>query len=195
MEQVDYYVQCNGQASIRNRHTGEQLLSSCLALEGKLHETCTAMQKKLGRPSILAFNASFLQGFRGSLSTDIFSHHLQFPSLSCAEAHHNYWATLVLLYPLIDHLLGILGQPENTYTLATSCSTAPGEQTDTETTPGSRRTTDITALAEHYADEVSLSVLYCIQPNFKTLGAQMMLTPLSQSAQFYNVQEIIQQHQ
>lgn len=97
---------------------------------------------------------------------------------------------LVLLYPLIDQLLGILGQPENTYTLATSCSTAPGEQTDTETTPGSRRTTDFTTLTEHYADEVCRSVLYYIQPELKALGAQMMLAPLSQAAQFYNVQEI-----
>lgn len=194
MERVDHYVQSNGHGIIQNRQTGEQLLSACLSLEGKLHDTCISMQRKLGGPSTLPPNVAFLQGFRGSLLTDIFSGHLQFPSLPCAEAHQTYWTTLVLLYPLIDQLLSILGQPGDAYTLAKSYSPV-SDQTDTETTPGSETAADFTALTEHYADEVCRTVLYCIQPEMKTMGAQLMLAPLSQAAQFYNVQEIIPKHQ
>ncbi|KAH8422630.1 uncharacterized protein LDX57_000384 [Aspergillus melleus] len=179
---------------MQSRQTGEQLLSWCLSLEGKLHESCIAMQKKLGSPSTLSPNATILQGFRSSLSTDIFLGHVQFPSLACAESQQTYWATLVLLYPLIDQLLGILGQPGDAYTLAKTCPT-PSDQTDTATTPGSETAADFTALTEHYADEICRSVLYCIQPDLKTMGAQLMLAPLSQAAQFYNVQEIIPKHQ
>ncbi|PLB46710.1 hypothetical protein P170DRAFT_448500 [Aspergillus steynii IBT 23096] len=194
MERVDHYVQCNGHGIIHNRQTGEQLLSSCLSLERRLHETCISMQRKLGGPSTLPPNTPILQGFRSSLFTDIFSDHLQFPSLTCAEAHQTYWTTLVLLYPLIDQLLGILGQPGDAYTLAKSYSPS-SDQTDCGTTPDSESAADFTALTEHYADEVCRTVLYCIQPEMKTMGAQMMLAPLSQAAQFYNVQEIIPKHQ
>ncbi|KAB8206938.1 scaffold protein Nfu/NifU N terminal-domain-containing protein [Aspergillus parasiticus] len=74
------------------------------------------------------------------------------------------------------------------------CYSPSGEHANSEVTPNPEIIADFTTLAEHYADQVCRSVLYCLQPDLKTLGAQLLLAPLSQSAQFYSVHELAEKY-
>ncbi|KAE8323011.1 scaffold protein Nfu/NifU N terminal-domain-containing protein [Aspergillus sergii] len=74
------------------------------------------------------------------------------------------------------------------------CYSPSGEHANSGVTPNPEIIADFTTLAEHYADQVCRSVLYCLQPDLKTLGAQLLLAPLSQSAQFYSVDELAEKY-
>ncbi|KAE8379106.1 hypothetical protein BDV26DRAFT_260080 [Aspergillus bertholletiae] len=193
MEQVDNFLQegVEGQDQIQN--TGRQLLSSCFSLEEKLHRICCITQKELGRPSTLPVNVTCRRDFRSSLFTNLLPDPLHFPSLTCAEAHLIYWAALILLYPLIDQLIEFLQLSGDRDSLA-GCYLSSDEQDNSVVSQNSKTTADFTALAEHYADQVCRAVIYCLQPDLKTLGAQLLLAPLSQSAQFYSVHELTEKH-
>ncbi|KAE8319058.1 scaffold protein Nfu/NifU N terminal-domain-containing protein [Aspergillus transmontanensis] len=64
------------------------------------------------------------------------------------------------------------------------CYSPSGEHANSEVTLNPEIIADFTTLAEHYAD----------QPDLKTLGAQLLLAPLSQSAQFYSVHELAEKY-
>ncbi|KAL4891680.1 hypothetical protein BDV59DRAFT_203275 [Aspergillus ambiguus] len=189
MEEVDDFIEHEVEDTHEARHMGRRLLDLCFALEEKLHMICLGMQKRLGVPSLLPPDPEFWSGFRKSLQTDLFADHLQFPSMTCAECHLLYWTSLILLYPLIDQILASPGCPDEyraplrtgTSENATDASESPLDLTMTGSFP------KFTALAVHYANEICRSVAYCLQPNMKTLGAQLLLAPLSQCAQFYCV--------
>jgi hypothetical protein len=117
------------------------------------------MQEELGKPSALPADGAFGRDFRSSLLTNLLSNPFQFPSLTCAEAHLVYWTTLVLLYPLIDQLLEDLDLSEHHNTRA-SCYSPSDGKADSGATPNSETMPDFTTLAEHYADEVCISVVY-----------------------------------
>lgn len=177
-----------------SRRVGERLLHSCLSLEDRLHNTCIWMQAKLGVPSSLPRDASILKGFRTAVPKDFFPRPLNFPSLSCAESHLIYWTTLVLLYPLINQLFDFLspdfsqsGSPVST---ASPCYPSI-ETVETPTPPAAdtQNRADFIALTDVYATEVCRAAAYCLQPSMKALGGQLLLAPLSQSTQFFQVEQ------
>ncbi|PWY82888.1 hypothetical protein BO70DRAFT_396132 [Aspergillus heteromorphus CBS 117.55] len=187
IERIDAFIDHAIANPGTDKQAGEQLLSCCLTLEQKLHRTCIEVQRKLGMPSVLPPDTPSREGFRAHLTTGLFPEPLGFASLTCAESHLIYWATLILLYPLVDQLLDVLGRPQTDVTsFPPSCATRG--PTDPNNPLASVVATDFTALAEHYADEVCRSVMYCTQPAMKTLGAQILLAPFSQCTQFFQVQ-------
>ncbi|PYH96342.1 hypothetical protein BO71DRAFT_321053 [Aspergillus ellipticus CBS 707.79] len=187
IEQIDGFIDHAIDNPGGDKQAGEQLLFSCRSLEEKLHRTCIEMQRKLGTPSLLSPDTPSREGFGAHLATSLFSEPLGFASLTCAESHLLYWATLILLYPLVDQLHDVLGCLQTDVTpFSSSCATHG--PTDPTSSLASSAATDFTALAEHYADEVCRSVMYCTQPAMKTLGAQMLLAPFSQCTQFFQVQ-------
>ncbi|KAJ1711705.1 hypothetical protein NYO67_6146 [Aspergillus flavus] len=187
MKQVDGFLKKGAEVHDQIQNSGRELLFTCFSLEEKLHRICCRMQKELGKPSVSPANVTCRKDFRSSLFTDLLPKPFQFPSLTCAEAHLIYWTALVLLYPLIDQLLEVLQVSAGHVSLA-GCYSPSGEHANSEITA------DFTTLAEHYADQVCRSVLYCLQPDLKTLGAQFLLAPLSQSAQFYSVHELAEKY-
>ncbi|RAL00421.1 Zn(II)2Cys6 transcription factor domain-containing protein [Aspergillus ibericus CBS 121593] len=192
IERVDSFIEQAIRSPGCDRNAGEKLLRSCLSLEEKLHRACLEMQAKLGTPSAFPHDAPLREEFRAHLATDLFSDPFQFASLTCAESHLIYWATLILLYPLVDQLVDVLGCPKNDVTPSPSCITH--FHTNKGPSLNSGVAANFTALAEHYADQVCRSVMYCTQPDMKTLGAQYLLAPLSQCAQFFQVQELAQKY-
>ena len=194
LERVDHFLEYGQGGPEQSRRVGELLLHSCLSLEEKLHNTCVMMQSKLGVPTPLPQNAPILKEFRSTIPMDFFSEPLQFPSLTCAESHLIYWTTLVLIYPLIDQLLDFLGSSESHLPSISGCyPSIENEPTTAHRTPSPPQTSvDFLALTDVYASEICRSVAYCLQPNMKALGGQMLLAPLSQSTQFFQVQESIQ---
>ncbi|KAE8144542.1 hypothetical protein BDV25DRAFT_166608 [Aspergillus avenaceus] len=184
MEKVDAFLDQEMEDYNQTQMTGRSLLSSCFKLEERLHRICFAMQEELGKPSPLPTDPIYWSDFRSSLRTHLFTEPYNFPSLTCAEAHLVYWTTLVLLYPLVDQLLEVLEVSGDHISLASCYSPSDGPSV----TSNSETRINFTNLAEHYADEVCRSVIYCLQPDLKTLGAQLLLAPLSQSAQFFSVQ-------
>ncbi|OJJ62423.1 hypothetical protein ASPSYDRAFT_1167762 [Aspergillus sydowii CBS 593.65] len=193
IEQVDRFVVAQPASPGKAFQTGGQLLRACLKLEENLHQTCISMQQKLGLPRICT-RRSFPQGdFRNTLRTELFAPPLQFASLTCAESHMLYWSSLILLYPLIGELYFIIDGPDINSPVPIHYYSANGESPPSGTTTITTTLSDdvhtaYTALAEHYANEICRSVLYCIQPDMKTLGAQQLLAPLSQSLQFFHVE-------
>lgn len=165
----------------------------CLSLEDKLHNTCIWMQDRLGVPSPLSKDASILKTFRTAVPKDFFPQPLNFPSLTCAESHLIYWTTLVLLYPLINQLFDFLGPgPSQSRNSASTSSCYPSIESAETLTPPSTDTqnrVDFIALTSVYATEVCRAAAYCLQPNMKALGGQMLLAPFSQSTQFFQVEQ------
>lgn len=193
LEKVDHFLEYGQGGSEQSRRAGELLLHSCLSLEGKLHNTCVKMQTKLGMPTPLPQNARILKEFRSAIPKDFFSEPLQFPSLTCAESHLIYWTTLVLIYPLIDQLLDFLGSSESHVPSIPGCyPSIENEPIATHRNTSPQTSVDFLALTDVYASEICRSVAYCLQPNMKALGGQMLLAPLSQSTQFFQVQESTQ---
>lgn len=192
IEHVDIFIEHLPASPNGVKNDGEKLLGSCLSLEGRLHQTCLRMQEKLGTPSTGLHDVPLREDMRAHLATSLFPDPFQFASLACAESHLIYWATLIILYPLVDELLDVLGYRGNDVTPSQSCATHPptGEQRSLDLDVA----TDFTALAEHYADEICRSVMYCTQSDMNTLGAQHLLAPLSQSAQFFQVHEVAQKY-
>ncbi|KAL4928564.1 Zn(II)2Cys6 transcription factor domain-containing protein [Aspergillus undulatus] len=184
MDQVEkFFVALPDASSESTRDAGDQLLRTCLCLEEKLHRACVSMQQEIGLPRVSTVP---LGGFRDTLSTVLFSGTFDFPSLTCAESHIAYWTILNLLYSLIGELSFILDKPPQDVSV-----TVYGNSTNSDTTGTHTRTLSAdgpaayTGLAEHYAGEICRSVLYFIQPDMKTLGAQLLLAPFSQCVQFY----------
>lgn len=167
-------------------------MHSCLSLEDKLHNTCIWMQDKLGVPSPLSKDSSILKTFRTAVPKDFFPQPLNFPSLTCAESHLIYWTTLVLLYPLINQLFDFLspGLSQSGSPASTSCYPSI-ESAEISTSPSTETLdrVDFIALTAVYATEVCRAAAYCLQPNMKALGGQMLLAPLSQSTQFFQVEQ------
>ncbi|KAL2821368.1 hypothetical protein BDW59DRAFT_110418 [Aspergillus cavernicola] len=187
MEQVDQFCLMQPSSSEEASRVGDQLLLDCLKLEENPHRVSLSMQEKLGAPEV-SFNGSVPQGdFRDSLHTDLFPRTLGFPSLTCAESHLVYWTILILLYPLIGELSSVLDRPARDVSVPIYSDSANGES-GTKLSLG-HDATIFTALADHYAGEICRSVLYVIQPDMKTLGAQMLLAPLSQCLQFFHVEQ------
>lgn len=201
LEEVDQFLEYGDEGFVRSRQEGEHLLHSCLSVEGKLHNTCIEMQTKLGVPSPLPRNARSLKEFRAFIPMDFFPVPLQFPSLSCAESHILYWTTLILLYPLIDQLLDFLGSSESHAASTSECYSSIETRPRTENTTTNTTTTylqnetDFLALTDVYATQVCQSAAYCLQSNMKALGGQMLLAPLSQCTQFFQVQQSIEKTQ
>ncbi|KNG87940.1 hypothetical protein ANOM_004345 [Aspergillus nomiae NRRL 13137] len=193
MEQVDSLLLEGAEGHDQIQNTGRELLFSCFSLEETLHRICCMTQKELGKPSVSPAHMTCRKDFRSSLFTELLPVPFHFPSLTCAEAHLIYWTALVLLYPLIDQLLEVLELSADHVSLA-NCYSTFGEDANSRVTPNSEITADFTTLAEHYADQVCRSVIYCLQPDLKTLGAQLLLAPLSQSAQFYSVHEFAEKY-
>lgn len=194
LEEVDQFLEYGDESFMKSRQEGEHLLHSCLFLEEILHNICVEMQAKLGVPSPLPRNAGSLKEFRAFIPKDFFSVPLQSPSLSCAESHILYCTTLILLYPLIGQLFDFLGASE-THTAPTSeCYPfiEPGPRTENTTTTYLQNKTDFLALTDAYATEVCRSAAYCLQSNMKALGGQMLLAPLSQCTQFFQVQQSVE---
>ena len=193
LEKVDHFLEYGNGGPEQTRRAGELLLHSCLSLEEKLHNTCVKMQAKLGVPTPLPQNARILKEFRSAIPKDFFPEPLQFPSLTCAESHLIYWTTLVLIYPLIDQLLDFLGSSESPVpSISEFYPSIENKPTTAYRTPSPQTSVDFSALTDVYASEICRSVAYCLQPNMKALGGQMLLAPLSQSTQFFQVQESIQ---
>ncbi|KAL4907294.1 hypothetical protein BDW74DRAFT_122842 [Aspergillus multicolor] len=186
MEQVDRYIFSLPESFEKASRTGNQLLHTCLKFEESLHQAFISMQQKLGQPKVSPVS---LGGFRDTLKTDLFPETLDFPSLTCAESHLVYWATLILLYPLIGELYSVLGKPPSDFPVPMYYdSTNGGTANRTTETSSADTAVAYTALAEHYAGEICRSVLYFIQPDMKTFGAQLLLAPLSQCVQFFHVE-------
>ncbi|GLA24109.1 hypothetical protein AnigIFM63326_010570 [Aspergillus niger] len=192
IEQVDTFIEQLPASPDGDKNNGEKLLGSCLSLEERLHQTCLKMQEKLGAPSTLTHDVPLREDLRAHLATSLFPDPFQFVSLACAESHLIYWATLIILYPLVDELLDVLGYRRNDVTPSQSCAIHP--QAIEQRPLGVDVATDFTALAEHYADEVCRSVMYCTQSDMNTLGAQHLLAPFSQCAQFFQVHELAQKY-
>ncbi|EYE94473.1 Zn(II)2Cys6 transcription factor [Aspergillus ruber CBS 135680] len=191
IEDVDTFLD-HGYLVRGSRRVGERLLHSCLSLEDKLHNTCIWMQDKLGVPSPLSKDSSILKTFRTAVPKDFFPQPLNFPSLTCAESHLIYWTTLVLLYPLINQLFDFLspGLSQSGSPASTSCYPSI-ESAEISTSPSTETLdrVDFIALTAVYATEVCRAAAYCLQPNMKALGGQMLLAPLSQSTQFFQVEQ------
>lgn len=193
MEQVDRFIVAQPASPGKDLQTGDELLRVCLKLEENLHQARISMQQKLGSPKI-ATQRSFPQGdLRNTLYTKLFAPPLEFASLTCAESHMLYWSTFILLYPLIGELYFIIDGPHKSspvpvYYDTTNGESLPSGNTTITTTLSDDVHTAYIALAEHSANEICRSVLYCIQPDMKTLGAQQLLAPLSQSLQFFHVE-------
>ncbi|KAL3496644.1 hypothetical protein BJX62DRAFT_103325 [Aspergillus germanicus] len=184
MEEIDRFL--FSQPTKTDSPTGDRLLQDCLRLEEDLHETCLSMQRKFGTPIASSPGAIPHGGFRESLDTDLIPAALEFPSLSCAESHMVYWATLVLLYPLIGELLSVLGIPVGVVPVPAYYGST--NAADSVVFPRADVHSAYTALAEYYADEICRSVPYCLQPDMRTLGAQLLLAPFSQCVQFFHVE-------
>ncbi|KAB8250990.1 scaffold protein Nfu/NifU N terminal-domain-containing protein [Aspergillus flavus] len=93
-----------------------------------------------------------------------------------AEVHdqiQNSGRELLFTYQLLEVLQVSAG-----HVSLAGCYSPSGEHANSDFTA------DFTTLAEHYAD----------QPDLKTLGAQFLLAPLSQSAQFYSVHELAEKY-
>ena len=189
MEQVDSFLEDRVEGHDQIQSAGRDLLFSCFSLEEKLHRICCMAQKELGKPSVSPANMTCRKDFTSSLHTHLLPKPFQFPSLTCAETHLIYWTALVLLYPLIDQLLEFL-QLSADHVSLDSCYSPSGEHANSGVALNQESIAGFTTLAEHYADQVCRSVIYCLQPDLKTLGAQLLLAPLSQSAQFYSVHEL-----
>lgn len=201
-----------------SRRRGERLLHACVAFEEKLHNACISMQAKLGIPSRLRqeTHGHLLAEFRASIPQDFFPEPLWYPSLTCAESHMIYWTMLVLLYPIMEQLFNFLGPPpstsgsspatppyqsietgpeieaQQTQQRQTGSSPSPSTSTSTSTPPSTiplKPEDDFFALANVYATEVCRTVAYIVQPEMRSLGAQMLLAYLSQATQFFNIQE------
>ncbi|RDW70609.1 Zn(II)2Cys6 transcription factor domain-containing protein [Aspergillus mulundensis] len=185
MEQVDCYIFNLPENFEKASRTGNQLLHTCLKFEEDLHQVFLSMQRKLGQPRVSPVP---LGGFRDSLETDLFPEPLNFPSLTCAESHLVYWATLILLYPLIGELYSVLGKPSSDFPVPLYYDSNGGTADRATEISSADTTAAYTALAEHYAGEICRSVFYFIQPDMKTLGAQLLLAPLSQCVQFFHVE-------
>ncbi|KAI9931740.1 hypothetical protein MW887_010319 [Aspergillus wentii] len=194
LEQVDRLIQNENSDFEYTRKTGERLMQACLSLEEKLHRTCLAMQGKLGAPSSLKCDASSKQNWKSSISLDVFPDAVHFPSLTCAESHLLYWTALVLIYPLFDQLLDLLGQTGSSMASPITSPSLSGGPISPSQSVESQCEADFTTLADHFASEICRSVEYFIQPDMKTLGAQLLLAPLSQSTQFFYVQESTEKH-
>ncbi|KAL4785359.1 hypothetical protein BJX76DRAFT_347130 [Aspergillus varians] len=189
MEQVDRFFLSKPRSSEKARQSGDQLLRVCLNLEENLHQVSISMQQKLGLPKVSNWRAVPFGDFRNTLYTDLFPSPFDFPSLSCAESHMIYWTILILLYPLIGEIYSILDGPPRDFPVPIYYDSTNEETTEKAMIPLSADIhTAYTALAEHYAGEICRSVFYCIQPDMKTLGAQILLAPLSQSLQFFHVE-------
>ncbi|KAL2802697.1 hypothetical protein BJX63DRAFT_101081 [Aspergillus granulosus] len=187
MEKVDGFFLSQPTESDKSCLVGDQLLRNCLKLEDDLHQTCLSMQGKLGTPGTFVPGAICPTEFRGTLDTNLFPVAFDFPSLACAESHMVYWATLILLYPLIGELLSVLGVPVRDVPAPVYYGSTNGEQ-DSGIPPSAEVNSAYTALAEYYAGEICRSVLYCLQPDMKALGAQSLLAPFSLCAQFFKVE-------
>ncbi|KAJ0422312.1 hypothetical protein BJY00DRAFT_81718 [Aspergillus carlsbadensis] len=187
MEKVDKFLFAQPTESGKPCLAGDQLLRDCLRLEKDLHQTCLSMQGKIGTPIASSPGAVPRGGFRESLHTDLVPAAFDFPSLSCAESHMVYWATLVLLYPLIGELLSVLDVPVSDVPVPVYYGSTNAEEA-ARISPSADVNSAYTALAEFYADEICRSVSYCLQPDMKTLGAQLLLAPFSQCVQFFHVE-------
>ena len=201
IEQVDQLLEFEQGGPASSRRSGERLLCACLSLEEKLHNVCISMQDKLGIPSRLPKESHILNEFRATILKDFFAEPLWFPSLTCAESHMMYWTMLVLLYPLMDQLFSFLGPSPSS-----AASTSEGypsiepeserARLRTESPPTTNiippKPDDFFALADVYATEICRSVAYILQPDMKSLGAQMLLAPFSQATQFFQVQEAVE---
>lgn len=212
LEQVDHLIEYEQGGPVSSRRSGERLLHACVALEEKLHNTCISMQAKLGIPSRLRqdVHGHILTEFRAAIPKDFFPEPLWFPSLTCAESHMIYWTMLVLLYPLMEQLFNFLGPPPQASSSSASAGSPstppyPSIETGLETIEQRQRTEsqsppstfpqkpdDFFALADTYATEICRSVAYILQPEMRTLGAQMLLAHLSQATQFFQVQEAVE---
>ncbi|KAL3463393.1 hypothetical protein BJX64DRAFT_120231 [Aspergillus heterothallicus] len=187
MEKVDGIFLSLGPESREHGLAGDRILQDCLKLEEDLHRTCLSMQGKLGTPGTLFPSATPHGDFRESLETDLFPGAFDFPSLTCAESHMVYWASLVLLYPLIGEILSVLDAPVQDVPVPVYYGSTNGAQ-DSGISPSADVNSAYTALAEYYAGEICRSVSYCLQPDMKTLGAQLLLAPFSQCVQFFHVE-------
>ncbi|KAL5339080.1 hypothetical protein BJX70DRAFT_178119 [Aspergillus crustosus] len=192
MERVDQFATALPASSERSRTTGEQILLDGLKLEKNLHRVCTSMQQKLGAPTVSSLDAIPQDDFRNSLRTDLFPNTLDFPSVTCAESHLIYWSTLILLYPLIGEMHAILDAPLAGLPVPIYYDSTNGEPSEATTavSTGADIAAAYTALAEHYADEICRSVLYCVQPDVKMLGLQTLIAHLSMCVQYFHVEEL-----
>lgn len=189
MEQVDHFALTHPGISDESHQAGDQLLRTCLEFEEELHQACASLQQKLGHPKVATPDAVPRGDFRDALNTDLFPSTLEFASLTCAESYLIYWTILNLLYPLIGELTLILDGPPRDVPVPIYYESPDGGTAKRVTkTLTADNPSAYTALAEHYAGEVCRSVFYFIQPEMKTLGAQLLLAPLSQCVQFFHVE-------
>ncbi|KAL4869133.1 hypothetical protein BDV12DRAFT_86769 [Aspergillus spectabilis] len=192
MERVDEFATARPASSKKSRMIGNQILLDSLTLEKNLHRVCISMQQTLGVPKASPLNTIPQEDFRNSLRTDLFPDTLDFASVTCAESHMTYWSTLVLLYPLIGEIYSILDVPPSDFPVPIYYDLTNGEIPEKARRVSSSvdTSTAYTALAEHYADEICRSVLYCIQPNVKMLGLQTLIAHLSMCVQFFHVEKL-----
>jgi hypothetical protein len=153
MEQVDSLIK-SGDRSVR-LHNGEQLLFSCLSLKDQLDLGFRERQTRLGVPWSLPQQPAFWSELDDSIPQDLVTDAIGYPSLTCSESHLLWWATFILLYPLIDNLLIVLSRSRSNFSFtlwdippsnneASSCATIADELPE-----------DLLDEAEHYADLVA----------------------------------------
>lgn len=198
IEQVDLLIQSGNPELQDDIDIGERLLIDCLALKDQLDADFNDMERRLGYPYSSPEQRSFWSELDESIPGDIFPDAIEYPSLSCGEAHILWFTTYILLSPLIDQLLFFLGRSQRnvSFTLWEVPTSPSSSEVEAPPTPsrGSEHLETFLDVAEHYADMICRSAKYMVQPETKALGAQIFLAPFSQATQFYHSQETIHKH-
>ena len=198
IEQVDLLIQSGNPELQDDIDIGERLLIDCLALKDQLDADFNDMERRLGYPYSSPEQRSFWSELDESIPGDIFPDAIEYPSLSCGEAHILWFTTYILLSPLIDQLLVFLGRSQRnvSFTLWEVPTSPSSSEVEAPPTPsrGSEHLETFLDVAEYYADMICRSAKYMVQPETKALGAQIFLAPFSQATQFYHSQETIHKH-
>ncbi|RJE19077.1 hypothetical protein PHISCL_08585 [Aspergillus sclerotialis] len=181
IEQTDNLIHHGNPSLQENICTGEKLLQSCLFIKDRLDLGFWEMQGKLGAPWSFPCRSPCWSELNDSILQSLLANPIEFPSLTCAESHLLYWATFILLYPLIDQLLIFLGWPRNN---------VPFKLWDVPSSESamlmcSELPDHLIAVADHYASLICRSAKLLVRSEGNAMGAQILLAPLSQTAQFY----------
>ncbi|KAJ5183372.1 hypothetical protein N7492_000988 [Penicillium capsulatum] len=194
MEQVDQFMINGSRDRQANLRTGDQLLDSCLSLRDRLDFDFCEMQISLGMPWSSSHQSAYWSQLEHTITRDLFPDAIEYSSISCAEGHLLYYATLILLYPLMDQLLVFLNRPRNNATFSLWNVPRSWMETPHPAKSTSEMPENLLNMAEHYVDLICRSAKFLVPPETKAMGAQILLAPFSQATQFFRTQEASAKH-
>jgi hypothetical protein len=167
-------------------HLGRRLFYHCLVIEERFLTWYDASLQSALDGSVPWPNSSRVSPYLASVDLEkfeaCFGDHLDFTSFKIAQAHLLYWTGLVLLYPVMSQLASFCGAE-----FITGECHEPWEKY-TASKNNSRASRDFTDLADHHASQICQSIAYCLQPKFKAIGPQSILSPMWAAQQVFRSQ-------